>query len=64
MVRVLKDTGKEVYATDTLIITKDNQKTTFGSPFVAEIDDMTLFVLAFEEIKYSKERSENKCCRD
>ena len=46
---------KSVYATDALIIIKDDKETKFASPFVAEVDELKLFVLAFEEIVYARE---------
>ena len=50
----MKNDIKSVYATDALIIIKDKKETKFTCPFVAEVDELKLFVLAFEEIVYAK----------
>ena len=35
-------------------IIKDNKEQKFASPFIVEVDELKLFVLAFEEIVYAK----------
>jgi hypothetical protein len=53
MITVIVNDLKTVYATDPFII-KDNKEPKFASPFIVEVDERKLFVLAFEEIVYAK----------